>query len=246
MDFVPLVRGALVARRATGAEDLRAALALRRAAFFPDEPDRDDRDPFDATCDHVVVERAGRVVATFRYQVHGDGRAAGQGYSGQVYDLAPLAGLPGPMVEMGRFCVAPGPGDPDALRLAWAAMTRIVDGAGARLLFGCTSFAGVDAARFHNAFALLATRHLAPEGLRPGARAAERIDFAAGAFDPVAAQKELPPLLRTYLMMGGWVSDHAAVDREMNTLHVFTGVEIDKIPPTRARLLRALAGPGDD
>ena len=36
----------------------------------------------------------------------------------------------------------------------------------------------------------------------------------------------MPPLLRTYLLMGGWVSDHAVVDRHMDTLHVFTGLEI--------------------
>ena len=52
----------------------------------------------------------------------------------------------------------------------------------------------------------------------------------------------MPPLLRTYLTMGGWVSDHAVVDTHMNTLHVFTGLEIAAIPPARARLLRADAG----
>ena len=52
----------------------------------------------------------------------------------------------------------------------------------------------------------------------------------------------MPPLLRTYLLMGGWVSDHAVVDRHMNTLHVFTGLEINAIPPARKRLLRGVAG----
>ena len=52
----------------------------------------------------------------------------------------------------------------------------------------------------------------------------------------------MPPLLRTYLMMGGWVSDHAVVDTDLNTLHVFTGLEIAAVPPSRARLLRAVAG----
>ena len=42
--------------------------------------------------------------------------------------------------------------------------------------------------------------------------------------------------------MGGWVSDHAVIDARMNTLHVFTGVEIAAIPPARKRLLRAVAG----
>lgn len=57
--------------------------------------------------------------------------------------------------------------------------------------------------------------------------------------DPKRAMAELPPLLRTYLMMGGWVSDHAVVDRHLNTLHVFTGLEIRAIPPARARLFAA-------
>ena len=52
----------------------------------------------------------------------------------------------------------------------------------------------------------------------------------------------MPALLRTYLGMGGWVSDHAVIDRTLNTLHVFTGVEISAIPKSRARLLRADAG----
>jgi putative hemolysin len=52
----------------------------------------------------------------------------------------------------------------------------------------------------------------------------------------------MPPMLKTYLMMGGWVSDHAVVDRDLGTMHVFTGVEISTIPPARKKLLRAVAG----
>ena len=51
----------------------------------------------------------------------------------------------------------------------------------------------------------------------------------------------MPSLLRTYLGMGGWVSDHAVIDEALDTLHVFTAVEIDRIPPARARLLRLIA-----
>ena len=41
--------------------------------------------------------------------------------------------------------------------------------------------------------------------------------------------------------MGGWVSDHAVIDRDLDTLHVFTGLAIAAIPPHRAAALRALA-----
>jgi len=59
--------------------------------------------------------------------------------------------------------------------------------------------------------------------------------------DEKQAWASLPPLLRSYLAMGGWVSDHAVVDENMNSLHVFTGLDISAIPPARARLLRAVA-----
>ena len=35
------------------------------------------------------------------------------------------------------------------------------------------------------------------------------------------------------LKMGGWVSDHAVIDRDLGTIHVFTGVEVKNIPASR-------------
>ena len=52
----------------------------------------------------------------------------------------------------------------------------------------------------------------------------------------------MPPLLRSYLALGGWVGDHAVLDRDLGTMHVFTGVEVRRIPAARARALRRLAG----
>ena len=57
-------------------------------------------------------------------------------------------------------------------------------------------------------------------------------------------QAMLPQLLRAHLSMGGWVSDHAVVDRDLGTSHVFTCVEIDAMPPARTRTLSALASKG--
>lgn len=78
---------------------------------------------------------------------------------------------------------------------------------------------------------------------RPVERAAEvvRLTGLPPPADPRAAMAALPPLLRTYLAMGGQVSDHAVIDRDLDTLHVFTAVEVDRVPPARARALRALA-----
>lgn len=243
-----LAQGDYVARladrenRGAGADDLDRVQALRYRAFVDPAGDGRDTDSFDAGFEHVMITRGGHLVSTFRYRLFSTTAETRAGYAAQFYDLAPLESLSGPALEVGRFCTAPGVSDPNLTRFAWAAMTRIVDEAEVALLMGCSSFAGVDATPYRDAFALLRLRHLAPASLRVGRKAPETVDFPDLSPDLRAAQRALAPLLRTYLMMGGWVSDHAVVDRALGTLHVFTGVEIAKVPENRARALRSLAG----
>lgn len=243
--------GRYKARFAEGAADLDRAQALRwrafRAACAPGPEGGRDRDAFDPDCRHVLVEevRDGRLVAAFRLLPLADGREIWRSYSAQFYGLSGLRAYPGKMVELGRFCLDPDCHDPDILRVAWAAMTRFVDEEGVGMLFGCSSFRGTDAEAYLDAFAMLRDRHLAPERWRPVVKAPKVFRFGQRLrrqSDPRRAMQAMPPLLRTYLLMGGWVSDHAVVDDDLGTLHVFTGVEVAGIPPARARALRLLAG----
>ena len=243
MDMIRLSRGRYVARSAKDARDLEAAQALRAACFGLDTAL--DRDGFDPLCQHIVIEDAisGEMVSCFRMMPL-SGATIQHSYAAQFYELSRLAAYDGLMVEMGRFCISPGVTDPDVLRVAWGAMTRYVDETGVELLFGCSSFAGTETENYLDAFAMLAERHLAPKRWLPRVKAPDVFRFAARLRrkpDMRRAMARMPPLLRTYLLMGGWVSDHAVVDRDMNTLHVFTGVEIGTIPPARKRLLRAVA-----
>lgn len=237
-----LEKGRLRARLAEGPEDLARAQALRHLCFRG-RPGL-DVDGFDAHCRHVLVEdvAGGETLCVFRLLDLPDARALAGSYAGQFYDLSRMA-LRFPVIEMGRFCIAPGAGDPDVPRLAWAAMTRIVDAGGYGVMTGCTSFAGADPARHGAALAALGP-FAAPAGQGPGRRAPEVVLLAdlPGPSGPRAALCHLPPILRTYLGMGGWVSDHAVIDRDLDTLHVFTAVEVAKVPAARARALRALAG----
>lgn len=228
-------------------EDRRAAQQLRAHAFFGGAQEL-DCDSFDDICTHVLIEEAssGTLVCCFRMLMLNGGAEIAQSYSAQFYELSALAGFEGRMAEMGRFCIAPGRLDPDILRVAWAAMTRFVDENGIEMLFGCSSFHGTETETYLDAFAMLRERHLAPRRWWPRVKAPAVFRFAQRLRrhkpDLKLAMRHMPPLLRTYLLMGGWVSDHAVIDRHLNTLHVFTGVEIGAIPPTRKRLLRALAG----
>ncbi|WP_425038828.1 GNAT family N-acetyltransferase [Primorskyibacter sp. S187A] len=246
MDTVCMIsKGQYTARLAEGPQDVARAQALRFAAFHGGVGR--DCDGFDARCDHLLVEDAGtrELVCTCRMLTLHSGAEIDTSYSAQFYDLSALHGFEGPVVEMGRFCVHPASKDGDILRVAWAALTQYVDARGVTLLFGCTSFDGTEHAPYDDAFAVLKARHLAPARWLPRIKAPNVFRFAARLRrkpDAKRAMQVMPPLLRTYLMMGGWVSDHAVVDPQMNTLHVFTGVEIGAIPDARKRLLRAVAG----
>ena len=239
-----LTKGRYRASIAASAAEVAEAQGLRGLAFSGDRPDRDD---FDDICTHFQVHdlRSGGLVCCFRMLRLDCGADLWRSYSAQYYDLSALAAFPGPMAEVGRFCVHPTRTDPDILRVAWGAMTAYVDDSGIELLFGCSSFVGTETSDYLDAFAMLRARHLAPRRWLPAIKAPEVFRYAARLRrkpDVRKAMLRMPPLLRTYLMMGGWVSDHAVVDRQMNTLHVFTGLEIGAIPDSRKRLLRAVAG----
>ncbi len=248
--MLSLLKGRYRARLAETPEDIVAAQTLRYRAFRSEKDASAkglDADRFDAVCVHVLVEdvKSATLVCCFRLLHLAGGAEIGRSYSAQYYELSALAAFEGPMVEMGRFCIHPDWRDPDILRVAWGAMTAYVDGAGVEMLFGCSSFHGTEAREYYDAFALLRDRHLAPKRWLPLVKAPRVFRFASRLRrkpNLKLAQAKMPPLLRTYLLMGGWVSDHAVIDRDLNTLHVFTGLEIKAVPPARARLLRAVAG----
>ncbi|MEJ5217005.1 GNAT family N-acyltransferase [Cognatishimia sp. D5M38] len=242
--MVGLMKSRYEAFEATTRAEIEAAQRLRHLAFKG--VDGLDADAFDEICTHILVKdrKSGDLVCCFRFLPLNSGNEIAQSYSAQYYELSALQNFQGTMVEMGRFCIHPDVQDPDILRVAWAAMTAYVDNNNVELLFGCSSFKGTDAKEYFDAFAMLRDRHIAPKRWLPRVKAPKVFQFAARQRrkpDLKQAQLRMPPLLRTYLMMGGWVSDHAVVDEQMNTLHVFTGLEIKAIPPARKRLLRAMS-----
>ena len=243
----PLSRGRYEVKLARTDAEVAAAQRLRYVAFWAERgrarDDGRDADAFDAAAQHMLVHNhlTGDLVACCRLQLF-DGHTVDHSYAAQFYDLTRLARFPGPMLELGRFCLDSAHHDPDILRLAWAAIAAIVDQAGVGLLFGCTSFSGADPVCHAGALASLVPR-IGPDAWRPGPRASDRVALTdlpprgPGEGPP----PPLPALLRTYLAIGGWVSDHAVIDRTLDTMHVLTCVEIAAIPPARARALRMIA-----
>lgn len=238
-----LTRGRYSARFAQSVQDLARVQQLRARCFGTDAP---DSDAYDAEYRHMMVldRRTDELVCCFRILLLEGADELGRSYSAQFYDLTKLSGFSGRIADLGRFCVDPGRRDPDILRLAWGALAGVVDANDVRLLTGCSSFAGTVPSAYLDCFALLKAAHLAPRRWMPGIKANEVFRYAElvrQTPDKRRGLMQMPPLLRSYLTMGGWVSDHAVFDRAMNTLHVFTALEIDAIPKPRRRQLLAIS-----
>jgi putative hemolysin len=74
--------------------------------------------------------------------------------------------------------------------------------------------------------------HLAPPALRPRALPElyvpmNRMD--AGSIDSRRVLADLPPLVKGYLRLGGFVGDGAVVDRQFNTTDVCVVVKTDQV-----------------
>jgi L-ornithine Nalpha-acyltransferase len=230
-----------VARLSRAPEDVERVLDLRLRAF--PSARNSDHDALDDRGTQLLVERAdtGALAACLRLVTFDSGRELAGSYSGRFYDLSGWAGREGPIVEIGRFCVEPGLTDPSILRVAWTELARHVLTTGTRMFIGCSSFKGADPAQHGAALAALRARHLFAAERQPRRNSAEVFDFASSDLPP-PDPRGIPALLRSYLAIGGEVSDHAVIDRDLDTIHVFTALDIAAIPPSRARLLTAAAG----
>ncbi|MGY6705151.1 GNAT family N-acetyltransferase [Roseinatronobacter sp.] len=235
--------GGFPVRFAQSPADLEQVGFLRGDRFNAARAAHTDSDRFDSLSAHLMVfapDRA-RLVATARLRLVTDDTDFSATYTGQYYGLSAVMRAYPRALEIGRLCqVADAKMMPDALRALLAALTLIAGQTRAELLFGCTSFRGQNTQRHSSALSWLKAKHLGPVALRPARIHPRSSALPDGMPDPHAARQALPALLRMYLGMGGWVSDHVVIDPDLDTVHVFTAVDTATIPPARSRALRAL------
>lgn len=215
---------------ARDAADLRAAQALRYEVFVRelggDGPLVDheaglEKDRFDPFCDHLLLRDQGRVVGVYRLMRAPQAEAAGQFYTADEYDLAPLIGSGRRLLELGRSCLAPGYRGGAAMHLLWQGLADYVRAHQIEVLFGVASFHGTDIPALAPALSLLHERHLAPAPMRVRSRRYQPLDLVDPAqIDRKAAMLTMPALIKAYLRLGGTIGDGAYVDESFNTTDV--------------------------
>lgn len=227
-------------RVACARHDLLAAQRLRYRVFIEelggdgdlvDHDNRLERDEFDPVVDHLcLIDRSrsqadlDHVVGVYRLLPGNRAAAFGRFYCDGEYDLAPLRACGRPLLELGRSCVDPAYRGGSAMFLLWNALADYVLNHGIELLFGVASFHGTDIPTLAPSLSWLHHHHLAPEGLRPVARAEgyQRMDLIpADRLDRREAMIGMPALIKAYLRLGGMVGEGAFIDRAFNTTDVF-------------------------
>lgn len=217
--------------------DLRAAQRLRYIVFVEelggdgplvDHAARLERDRFDPFFDHLILTDARRpegdhVVGVYRVMTTDAARSAGQFYSEEEYDLAPLRRSGRPLLELGRSCVHPDYRGGTAVPELWSGLAAYVAERKIEVLFGVASFHGTDVAALAQPLSFLHQNYLAPEDLRVRARGpnARSMDLMpARQVDRKTAMLAMPPLIKGYLRLGGLVGEGAWIDQDFMTTDV--------------------------
>jgi putative hemolysin len=245
--FAELRGGDLGVRIATEADEIDAVQALRYRVFYGEmgaqadamtERDRRDRDAYDAVADHLLVvdhsigSGPEGVVGTYRLIRREAAAKLGQFYSADEYDISMIQQFPGGLLELGRSCVDARYRNRAVMQLLWRGIAAYVFYHHIDLMFGCASLHGTDTDALSAELTYLYYYHLAPPALRPRAlphRYIEMRQLDRDEIDPKRVLTSLPPLIKGYLRLGGFVGDGAVIDAQFNTTDVAVVVKTDMV-----------------
>ena len=240
--------GNLEVRLARDADEILASQHLRYRVFYEEMKarpspamarERRDFDRFDPECDHLlVVDRSAGanpddyVVGTYRLIRRSVAARQGGFYTRSEFNIDKIEAMPGEILELGRSCVAREHRNRPTMQLMWLGISAYVVHYDIGIMFGCASLAGTDVDAMAMPLSYLYHYHLAPESFRPRALAERYVDMnrlPKEAIDPRRALGELPPLIKGYLRLGGFVGDGAVVDEPFNTIDVCIQVKTELV-----------------
>jgi putative hemolysin len=233
-------------RLARNAREVRAAQILRfevfnlelNEGFAQSYTSGFDEDPFDAVCDHLIVEHlpSRQIVGTYRLQTGIKARENLGYYCAQEFEFEVFEPLRAEMIELGRACVHRQHRNLAVLGMLWKGIADYAQKHGACYLFGCSSLTSQETAVGASAYADLCRNHLvaAPWRTRP----LPAFDCALNqlATEPV----KIPKLLRAYLTLGAKICGPPALDRQFKTIDFLTLLDLEAMPSlARQRFLDA-------
>jgi putative hemolysin len=244
---VDLKVGDLEIRLAESEAEIVAAQELRYRVFYEEmsasptpemAASRRDFDSFDPFCDHLIVIDARKgsgpagIVATYRLLRRPGAEKRGQFYSIDEYDISTIVAHPGQILELGRSCVDAAYRSKAVMQLLWKGISDYVFHFNIEIMFGCASFPGTEPSQHATTLSYLHHRHLAPPQFRPRAIPSRYVSMdmkPISGIDERRALAALPPLIKGYLRLGGFVGDGAVIDHQFGTIDVSVIVVTDLV-----------------
>ena len=234
----------LQAERLQGPAALREAQALRYRVFSAEfdaklnGAERGlDMDDYDIHCRHIGVRdmNSGELVATTRLLDHQAAAGLGRYYSEEEFALHGLAGLEGPVLEIGRTCVDSAYRNGATIAVLWSELAEVLNEGGYRYLMGCASISMQDGGiQAHAVMQRLRERYLCTEHLRAEPRhPLPQLDL------PGNVIAEMPPLLKAYMRLGAKICGEPCWDKDFQVADVFILLKRDELCPRYARHFKA-------
>lgn len=197
-----------------------------------------DFDDFDAVCDHLLViddavaPGKNPVVGTYRLIRGTAAGRLGRFYSQSEYDVARIAAFNDDILELGRSCIRKEYRNTATLQMLWRGIGAYVAHYNVQMMFGCASFPGTQLEPIKKHLSYLYHHHLAPEAIRAKALAEQYISMnwcSAEESKDRAVRATLPPLIKGYLGVGGFIGDGAVYDYVCNTIDVAIIVQTERL-----------------
>lgn len=236
---------AVSVRLAVSEDDIHAAQRVRYQVFYEEngahpsaevQAEKRDFDDYDAFADHLIVvdNRSGseHIVGTYRLLPEAAARKAGGFYSTQEFDLDVLQRSGLSLLELGRSCVLPDFRARPVLRMLWQGIADYITERKIDMMFGCASLRGVDVEALKAPLSYMYHYHLAALDLCPRAVEGRFVDMNIVPKDDLDARRifaGLPPIIKGYLRLGGYVGNGAVVDEQFNTTDVLVMVETQSL-----------------
>ena len=246
-EFPEIRAGNLGVRIARHEAEIDASQALRFKVFYEEMGaksshdcmmNKRDQDSFDPVADHLlVIDHAlgsgpEAVVGTYRLINEEAAVKVGHFYSSAEFDLSPLLAFPGRKLELGRSCVAPSYRNRAVMQLLWRGIAAYVFTHHVDIMFGCASLPGTNPDDLAAELTYLYQAHLAPPALRLSSLPGRHVEMRRIPVETVDHRRtlaNLPPLIKGYLRLGGFVGDGAVIDHDFNTIDIGIVVKSDLV-----------------